>query len=239
MIKIKQAKMPGVWQEHPYPPVVPEGATQLLIGSAPPFRFCMPQPKPLHPRDLDFYYGSSTNLFWDIILGALEPASLPELVTFRDQEDNTSSRTQCFTDFAFRLLSRHHVGLADILFSFTRRNGSAADYSLGVMQYLDLLGLIREHSSIQNIFCTSRNRVHYWLMDYLKGRQNAGEVRFNQAKDGFCHRREAASDIWSEEITIVVLPSPSARGIMRYPNRQAFLEAMVLNYRAQLTCSVQ
>lgn len=224
----------GVWQQHPYLPVVAEGTQLLLLGSAPPFRFCLPGTRPLKPKDLDFYYGSCTNLFWDILVGALEPQSLGRLSSFRDRSIAVELRTAGFREFAHPFLGRYHLGLADILRTFTRRDGSAADYHLEVVDYLDLLVLLRQHGTIRKILCTSRNRVHYWLTDYLEKGRERGDIRLTSTGDEFCYRNVDAGNAWSDEVSIGILPSPSARGIMRYPNRQAFLAASVLSYRTQL-----
>ena len=49
---------------HPYREYIPENASKLIIGTIPPFRFCVSGEKRLYPRDVDFYYGSRDNGFW-------------------------------------------------------------------------------------------------------------------------------------------------------------------------------
>ena len=51
---------------HPYEPFVSAGATKLIIGTIPPYRFCI-EPQALRDGDVDFYYGSRDNAFWRLI----------------------------------------------------------------------------------------------------------------------------------------------------------------------------
>lgn len=55
---------------HPYEPFIPEKATKLIIGSIPPQRFCNYADKAenaLLEDDVDFYYGSRDNSFWQLL----------------------------------------------------------------------------------------------------------------------------------------------------------------------------
>lgn len=52
---------------HPYEPYIPEGATKLIIGTMPPFRFCTSGGRVLHNNDVNFYCGSRDNYFWKLL----------------------------------------------------------------------------------------------------------------------------------------------------------------------------
>lgn len=45
---------------HPFAPEIPEGATKLIIGTMPPYRFCNTD-EALYDDDVNFYYGSRDN----------------------------------------------------------------------------------------------------------------------------------------------------------------------------------
>jgi len=99
---------------------------------------------------------------------------------------------------------------------------SAADYHLKVLEYNNILRLLAEHEGLSQIFCTSKNRVYFWLQDYLKSCSQKGLLKLHQ--DG--SRFELINCSGSNTNSIVnlhILPSPSARGVMRYANKEQFL----------------
>ena len=53
--------------KHPYKAFIPEGADKLIIGSIPPYRFCHQDKERLFATDVNFYYGSKDNCFWDLL----------------------------------------------------------------------------------------------------------------------------------------------------------------------------
>ena len=54
---------------HPFAPEIPEGATKLIIGTMPPYRFCNTD-EALYDDDVNFYYGSRDNYFWELVSDA-------------------------------------------------------------------------------------------------------------------------------------------------------------------------
>ena len=54
---------------HPFAPEIPEGATKLIIGTMPPYRFCNTD-EMLYDDDVNFYYGSRDNYFWELVSDA-------------------------------------------------------------------------------------------------------------------------------------------------------------------------
>ncbi len=220
-------------QTHPYPPFIPEGAEVLLLGSAPPFRFCTQVKETLRKRDFDYYYGSSSNLFWEILFGVFEPENLAELDRLRKSESNDRKAREEIIAYLQSFLARYKMALADILSKFMRCGESAADYQLQVLEYQDLVPLIAKHETLKAICCTSKNRVFYWLWEYLELQEKTGFVELGQDREGF-YLINREKPFRERFIRVDVLPSPSARGIMRYANKDDFLRDCRKFYRAIL-----
>ena len=52
--------------KHPYQTFTPKNMKMLILGSIPPARFTRSD-LPLKKNDINFYYGSSDNLLWEIV----------------------------------------------------------------------------------------------------------------------------------------------------------------------------
>ena len=52
-------------EKHPYEPFFDVNTKTLIIGTTPPMRFT--QKLALYQDDINFYYGSRDNYFWDLI----------------------------------------------------------------------------------------------------------------------------------------------------------------------------
>ncbi|HOM80057.1 MAG TPA: uracil-DNA glycosylase family protein [Candidatus Cloacimonas acidaminovorans] len=217
-------------QNHPYKPFIPKDAKVLLLGSAPPYRFCTGNANDLKNKDMDYYYGSNSNLLWEILFNAFEPDKIDSISSLRSLEENRKIKTAYQIDFLQSFLARNQLGMADILLKFSRKGTSAEDYKLTVLEYQDILGILYNNSSLTKILCTSKNRVHYWLMDYLKQQKHYDliEIRDNGNSlilKNYPHR----------EIKIGILPSPSARSVMRYANKTEFLQQVSQIYKQAIT----
>lgn len=222
-------------QGHPYPPCVPDTARALILGSAPPWRFCAAEPKPLRERDLDFYYGSSDhggNLLWEVLFRVFEPASVPELESLRALDLPRIQRTLAQRDFLGSFLQRHRLAVADILLRFERRERKAADAFLHPLEFLPLLQLLREHPSLGQVFCTSRGGVYRWLERYLAGE---GVVL---SPDPECDTYSfILPDAESPGIRVRILPSPSPVGRLRFPDQAEFVHFLTQSYSRMLNCA--
>ncbi len=172
-------------QTHPYPPFIPEEAEILLLGSAPPYRFCGESKSKLRQRDLNYYYGSSSNLFWDLLFGICEPEALAEFELLRRSTNLDNLTREKAIAFLQSFLTRHKLGLADILHRFKRCGESAADYQLQVLEYHDIVPLLSKNKKLGVICCTSKNRVYFWLRDYLERQEQIGLIEPGQNRDGF------------------------------------------------------
>ena len=116
--------------------------------------------------------------------------------------------------------------MADILLQFTRKDTSAEDYKLSVLKYQDILGILSANPSLIKILCTSKNRVHYWLMDYLKQPNRLTISELNDNGNSLILKSNPA-----RVIKIGILPSPSARSVMRYANKTEFLQQVSSIYK--------
>lgn len=222
-------------QRHPYPPFVPERARVVILGSAPPARFCAETGNHLHPKDLDWYYGSwdrSPNLLWEILFRVLDPAGLPKLVRIRGLETEREARTQIQRSFLQTWLARNLLGMLDILARFERRDGSSSDARLQALEFTDLVSLLRLNPSVDEIFCTSRHRVLAWLKQYLQDERTALRAETEGYSFNLPGDQQTAQTL--RRIRVVVLPSPSPIGRIRFPSHQAWLEHLVLEYRRLL-----
>ncbi|MGC9361446.1 MAG: uracil-DNA glycosylase family protein, partial [Candidatus Syntrophosphaera sp.] len=89
-------------QFHPYAPFIAENAKALILGSAPPWRFCVREPKPLNPLDIDYYYGSHNrgyNLLWELLFRVFESPALRELDKIRKLQSPRPEGTRQQTRF--------------------------------------------------------------------------------------------------------------------------------------------
>lgn len=226
----------GETQNHPYPPYVPENARALILGSAPPWRFCVPGEKPLRTRDIDFYYGSSDgggNLLWEILFRVFEPERLEEFFALRSLDLPRPSRTREERAFLQAFLNRHELGIADILLRFARREGSSADSKLAPLEFTDLLGILATRPKLRHILCTSRNKVFFWLSQYLL--EQGIEIRPDlDSGDWFFQLPSGSEKIGdSGRIQVSALPSPSPVGRIRFPSQEEFSLYLVKAYRTK------
>ncbi|WP_075352374.1 uracil-DNA glycosylase family protein [Algoriphagus marinus] len=128
--------------KHPFPPFIPSAASKLIIGTIPPARFCAEGEKQLFDTDVDFYYGSKENAFWD-------------LVTEVFGEPLEKLNTQKAIDQRKSLLTALGIGITDIISECTRENQSASDDKLTVISRKDLGQLLIDHPSITTLIYTS------------------------------------------------------------------------------------
>lgn len=126
---------------HPFDPFIPKGATKLIIGSIPPARFCAPE-RGLKPDDVDFYYGSRDNGFWDLI-GKVTRQEFTKLQTLAAVKERKEA------------LVRMGVGITDIVAQCQRRDGSALDKHLHDIEQKPLHSLLEQHPTINTLLYTS------------------------------------------------------------------------------------
>ncbi|MBW6513228.1 MAG: uracil-DNA glycosylase family protein [Candidatus Syntrophosphaera sp.] len=223
----------GLIQSHPYRPYVPDQARTLILGSVPPWRFCTEMPKPLSPKDMDYYYGSHVrgcNLLWEVLFRVLDPAALPELQKIRELQLQRVTRTEKQRVFLQDFLARHGLGIADILLRFERRDLGSADAKIRPLEFTDLTGILASRLNLANILCTSK-KVDFWLREYLATQGIALESEHG-AGAAFPLPDHDEASLTERRIRVLILPSPSPVGRVRFPNHVAFVDHLTQAYTA-------
>jgi len=131
---------------HPYDPYIPENATKLIVGTMPPYRFCVPHNdlEKLYDNDVNFYYGSRDNCFWKLISEAI---GSPEPVC-----ENSEAAIQQRKD----LLERLNVGVTDIVQYCIHENQKSDDESLKDIMSKPLDDLLLKYPNIDTLLYTSK-----------------------------------------------------------------------------------
>ncbi len=109
-------------QNHPYKPFIPKDAKVLLLGSAPPYRFCTGNANDLKNKDMDYYYGSNSNLLWEILFTAFEPDKIDKISSLRSLEEDRKIKTAYQIDFHELFSPEINSEWQDILPKFSRKN---------------------------------------------------------------------------------------------------------------------
>ena len=127
---------------HPYAPFIPDGADKLIIGTIPPARFCN-KSFPLHMDDVNFYYGSRDNSFWEL-MGLIFGKKF--------DRSNTSNAVNQRKEF-LRSIS---AGITDTITECIHVDGSASDNKLLIIEYhCGLSELLDNHQGIKTLIYTS------------------------------------------------------------------------------------
>lgn len=189
--------------KHPYCPFIPEGATKLIIGTMPPYRFCK-TPKELYEDDVDFYYGSKDNDFWNL-LSQITGAKL----------DKKNTETAIIQRKA--LLSKLHIGITDIIEQCTHINGKSTDDSLDDIVLKPINELLSHHPEIDSLIYTSKSIIKhiYKIADKYHS--------WDTPKEGntLDTPKESTIMIGGKRYKVIVLysPSPSASRKVSYEKR--------------------
>lgn len=203
---------------------MPSDTKALIVGTAPPPRFCKRPWSCEHDLDFDFFYGSGSNWMWGILPHALnEPNALPE----------TLSAEQCETEAA-NLLRRHSIWMRDVLAKIRRRKESSArDSDLEPPRDDDLadFGATIGTAPSLTAIATTSELAFEWLMQALKSQQivdTSGRLELGAWRAFQSSRSDyGTTDFWIEKherpvitlqpvgsgrkITVYILPSPSSR----------------------------
>lgn len=130
-------------QKHPFGTgYYPDGALGLIIGTAPPYRFCT-QPPVLEEGDVNYFYGSHDNYLWYILKYVLEPDEI----------------LWCRTHGHCRKFQKiYKLAFADMLLEFDRKGQGADDNSLTpVALNLDIYTRISsKNGNIRFVYFTSQ-----------------------------------------------------------------------------------
>lgn len=126
-------------EKHPYEPFFDENTRILIVGTTPPMRFS--QKLALYSNDVNFYYGSRDNYFWDLIGDVFG-------VTFLRQ--NSIKAVSLRKEF----LIKQKIGLADIVLEFSRKNNDASDKNLYITKFQNIYGILKQNTNIKNVYFT-------------------------------------------------------------------------------------
>lgn len=175
---------------HPFDPFIPKGATKLIIGSIPPAHFCGPNRNwsLMRDDDVDFYYGSRENAFWDLIGKATRQEFTKQKIPAAVQERKEA-------------LVRMGVGITDIVAKCKRKNGSASDRHLEITERKPLRSLLDQHPAIHTILYTS---------SFVKSQVGCELDQYHRSTD---RPRVWRLPIGKKEYTAVVLYSPSPQAL--------------------------
>lgn len=171
---------------HPFDPFNIDSSDTFIIGSIPPYRFCA-KPKLLFCGDVDWYYGSKDNFFWDIIKEACGDASLDLCAMERRKE----------------FLCSKNIGIFDMICECTRRDCSSSDSNLYNIKLIDVWSIVKANTNIKRLFFTSI------FVANLFNRQTGAKI---DLKNRDIQNIKACDK--ELEVTILYSPSPSwARGL--------------------------
>lgn len=188
---------------HPYGPYIPQDATKLIIGTMPPYRFCVT--KEFYPDDVDFYYGSRDNSFWPLVSAAAHRKLHYE-------------NTQEAVDERKKLLADLHMGIADIVQSCIHQDGKASDNCLLDIQYLDLRTLLKENPKIDTLIYTQKSGTGHTSIQYMINNpdQNGtriGDKGYHEHWDQ--EKMNGSVVIGQKTYHVHLLHSPSPNGLRR------------------------
>jgi G:T/U-mismatch repair DNA glycosylase len=132
-----------MYSKHPFEPYIPNNATKLIIGTIPPARFCFNENSTkgkLLDKDVDFYYGSRDNKFWQIVEQVFN-------LNFSEGADGIEQRK------AF--LKVQKIGITDVINICEREKESALDTKLNITELKDISRLLIENPTIDTLIYTS------------------------------------------------------------------------------------
>lgn len=178
-------------ERHPYKPFLNNKTKTLIIGTSPPMRFT--QRLEMEKDDVDFYYGSCDNYFWDLI------GDVFNVKLSRENSDSAIEQRK-------NVLMKHSIGLIDIIYEFERKEKNASDNNLDVFKYSDLIAILKENKNISKIFFTGR-ATESMVSNYL------GQNKIYNTIISKDSPKQKVFQIQERKITSITLFSPSPRAI--------------------------
>lgn len=175
---------------HPYEPYIPLTATKLIVGTIPPYRFCFQK---LEPEDVNFYYGSKDNAFWELVSEAtgvqLDYVNSKEAI---EQRKN--------------LLCKLNIGVTDVIESCIHHDQKSDDNSLEIIELKKIKESLLQCPKINTLLYTS---------EYVKTliNQKFADKSYHCCIDK--SRRKYTTVINGKEYDVVILYSPSPSALRR------------------------
>ncbi len=131
----------NMYSNHPYEPYIVDDATKIIIGSMPPYRFCIENGK-IYDDDVNFFYGSNRNNFWKLVGEVTNTNFL-----FSNTKEAIIQRK--------RWLADNHIGITDVVLRCIHKDGKSDDNSLVDIEYRSIDSLLLKYDKINTIICTS------------------------------------------------------------------------------------
>ena len=141
--------------KHPYPPFINKDTEKLIVGTLPPPRFSTGK---LLDKDVNFCYGSCHNSLW-LYIDAIYKLNL--------RYDNSNEAINQRKEF----LISQRIGVCDIVASGERKKIDASDLGLYNVKLRNLIGYLKEYTSIKTLLFTggnSKNGPEYFFRKHLK-----------------------------------------------------------------------
>ena len=180
---------------HPYEPFVPQGATRLIIGTIPPYRFCI-EPQALRDGDVDFYYGSRNNAFWRLIEQATG-----EVFDYANTQTAIEQRKV--------FLAKRGIGITDVIKSCVHQDGKSDDISLREIEPKPIRQLLAEHPTIGTLIYTGRSSQNNSVM-FLMNHHSVDNGRHRNSVNGLA---EKSVTIGGKKYHVILLYSPSPNAL--------------------------
>ena len=190
-----------MYSKHPYQPYVPQKATRLIVGTIPPYRFCI-EPQRLFEDDVNFYYGSRDNYFWSL---------LAEVTGIQFDRGNSEEAV----DQRKKFLTKRNIGITDMIGQCIHKDGKSDDASLREITLKPLNELLLQNPKIDTLLYTSKNIIKY-----------VNEVADKSYHEWETPGKKGAVMINNKKYRVVVLYSPSPLARRKVPR-----EVQVSQYR--------
>lgn len=120
---------------HPFEPFIKNDTKYLIVGTIPPHRFCI---NSLEDGDIDWFYGSKDNSFWEIISSVFD-VELNDLDSIEKRKEFSEN---------------NKIGFIDLFHQIYRHKESSSDSDIIPISFKDIFKYI-ENTNIDSILFTS------------------------------------------------------------------------------------
>ena len=175
-------------ETHPFEPFIDEKTRVLIVGTFPPRRFAV---NDLDQKDVNWFYGSKDNAFWDL---------LGEVLGQEFSKDVIARKEQC---------EKLEIGFVDLFYKVERYDRDwSTDDAIHPLKIRSLSYIIENNPQIKGILFTSTLTEKIAKKEYLKeNRQKLLDEKKPTSYVGggiFCRFQGT-----KEPVKILTLPSPS------------------------------